>query len=297
VVLASVGCRKNEKYLRIDNPVVDVSADAQSVTVHVEASAAWYPYAAEDWLQPSPDDSDPTLLHIVIPEGEENNSLAERTGQVTIITGDALSAVIKVRQAALDADISVSPATLAEFNGRGGTQQLTVASRNIPEWLFANQSDWLAVTRNEGTDLLSVTAAYSNNLLPRRDTIIVYTDRDGFSSLNDTIPVMQAGLNLAMEIDGMENNSVGIGPEGGVVECRIVSNYDWTVSIDNDGVANNPSGEKSDQWWNISFTVPENVTYELITYTITFVCNSEEYSFTIIQSAGTGSDGEEEPTE
>jgi hypothetical protein len=287
-VLALGGCKKAEKYLRVDTSVVEVTSDAQSVTVRVEASAPWYPYAAEEWLQVWPDENDPTLLHIVIPEGFENNSLTPRTAEINAITGDALSAIIAVRQAALDADISVEPATLSEFSGWGGTRQLIVSSRNIAGWLFANESDWLTITRDEGSDILSVTAAYSNNLLPRHDTIIVYTDEEGFSPLNDTIPVVQAGLDLALEIDGMEGTSVTINHDTGLVEARIVSNYDWTVSIDNGGVASNPAGEKSDQWWNISFTVPQNITSETVTYTITFVCNAEEYPFTIVQSTSTG---------
>jgi hypothetical protein len=294
--LIGSGCQKSDNYLRVDTPVVEVTADAQSVIVHVEASSSWYPYSAEEWLQASPDDSDPTVLRIVIPDGAENNSLTGRTGTVTVVSGDALTATIEVRQAALDAAIEVSPTTLAEFSGRGGTQQLTVVSRNIPEWLFANQSDWLTVTRNEGTDILSVSAAYSNNLLPRRDTIIVYTDMDGFSSLNDTIPVVQAGVDLALQIDGMEGTSVAISHDTALVECRIVSNYDWTVAINNGGVPSNPTGEKSDQWWNISFNVPTNDTTEAVTYTVTFTCNGEEYVFTIIQSAGAGSGGTEPTT-
>jgi hypothetical protein len=288
VVLVAVGCQKADKYLRVERSVVEVTADAQSVDVHIEASASWYPYSPEEWLQPSPDENDPTILHIVVPVGAANNTLSARTGQVTVITGDALTAVIEVRQAGLDADISVSPATFAEFSGRGGTQQLTVSSRNIPEWLVANQTDWLTLTSEEGTDVLSVSATYSNSLLPRRDTIVVYTDMDGFSSLNDTIPVVQAGLDLALDGENMDDRTISISHDTSIVECRIVSNYDWTVTIDNGGVASNPVGEKSDQWWNISFIVPTNDSVEAITYTVTFVCNNEEYIFTIIQSPTPG---------
>jgi hypothetical protein len=291
-VLGVVGCQKADKYLRIDRPVVEISADAQSVEVRIEASASWYPYSAEEWLQATPDDDDPTLLHIVVPVGEENLSLAPRTGTVNIVTGDAASATIEVRQAGLDADISVSPTQLAEFSGRGGTQLLTVTSSNISEWLYANKSKWLTLSRDGNSEDLSVSAVYSNSLLPRRDTIIIYTDMDGFASLNDTIPVVQTGLDLALDSENMDDRTISIAHDTSIVECRIVSNHDWKVTIDNGGVASNPTGERSDQWWNISFTVPTNDSPDAITYTVTFVCNNEDYTFTIIQSPAPVSGGE-----
>lgn len=96
-LLAVGGCAKTDRYLRVFPPVVELAAGVQSVTVSVEASAAWYPYTAEEWLQVAPDDADPTLLHIVIPAGAENNA---RSATVTIITGDAQTADIEVRQEA-----------------------------------------------------------------------------------------------------------------------------------------------------------------------------------------------------
>lgn len=289
---AAAGCEKKDKHIRVDQPLVEVDADIHSVTVRVEASSSWFSYTAEEWLRAYNDENDPMVLHIDITE--KNNSLRSRAGEIAIVTGDAQKAIITVRQLALDAYITVTPSELAEFGGRGGTQTLAVTTSNLEGWLFVNQSDWLTVTRDEGTDILTVRAAYSNNLEPRKDTIIVYTDLDGFEALNDTIPVVQAGLDLALQSEGMEDNTVSINHEAGIVEYRVISKYSWTVTIDNGGTPSDASGEESDQWWNISFTVPENATAADVTYTITFTCDGEEYTYTIIQSAADGG-GEPEP--
>lgn len=291
------GCEKKDKFLRIDPPSFEIEADTRSMTARIEASASWMSYVNSEWLVAFQDEDDPSILYIEIPEGMENNSLEPREVKIDIITGDAQNATIRVLQRALDAQLSVSPSGLQEFDGKGTqTKTLAITTKNIESWAFANAGEWLTVTRGEGAEenILTVRAAYSNNLDARRDTIVVYPETEGFEALNDSIPVVQAGVHLVLRNADMEETSLETGPETAEIDYILASTHDWTVSADNGASLSSTEGNAGTQGETFTVTIPANETAETVTYTVAFLCNGEEYKFTIIQAAGNES-GNQEP--
>lgn len=294
-LLAAAGCDNKDKYLRANPPSFELDALPQSVVATIEASSAWMYSGDADWFTTAKDGSDPSLLHIVIPE--TNESLSPREGTITIVSGDALQITIQVLQRALDASIEVTPRSLEEFDGKGtSAQTLTVETHNISEWGFTNRESWLTVTRGEGSEsnVLTVTAAYSDSFEPRRDTIIIGAINTEFEALNDTIPVVQREVNLVMihdETDTVIESTFETGPEAAGIEFSIASAYDWTLEAGGGAVPDVTSGEADTTGQTgLTVSIPENTGTETIEYPLTFECGGETYTFTIIQPAPGGDD-------
>lgn len=287
LVLIATGCNGGDKFLSIDPTEFNIDASAQSLTAGIAASSSWYPYSPEEWIIAYPDESDLSVLHIEIPEEQSNQSLEPREGLITIITGDGQTATIRIRQAALDVVLTITPSELQEFDGKGGEQTLSVTSQNISDWAYSTSpfvtDEWLTVTRD--ADLLTVAAAHSNLLEPRRDTIFIYPAAEELQSIRDTIPIVQAAVKLVLLNNDMSGTTLETGPEGAEIDFTVVASDSWTVTADNDAVPSEDSGD-ADTTGEIvlTVTIPENLTAETVTYTLTFNCGGEEYAYTIVQS-------------
>lgn len=287
VVFAVAGCNKKEKYLRISPPSFNFDAGPQDVTATVEASASWMQFSNIEWLDSYVDDDDPTIIHIVI--AETNNSLSPREAEIDIATGDAQKTTIRIYQQAIEASLDVTPPGLKEFDGRGTkTHTLTVDAVNLLEgWDVVRKPEWIVVEDGgEGNEhILTVKAKYTDLIETRKDTIVIGPLDTQFIGLNDTIPVEQAGLGLILWRDKWGETMLEVGPEAADVDFTIVSLYDWTASVDNEATLSEVSGEATNQGDDFTVTIPENKGTETVTYTVTFECDGETYSYTIVQAA------------
>lgn len=293
LLAVSAGCDKKDKYLRADPPSLEFDAQAQSATATIESSSSWYYNSGAAWLDVYADNDNPSLLHVV---AQANESLSPREDEVNVVSGDALQISVRVFQRALDASIEVTPPALLEIDGRGTlVQTLTVTAHNVSEWAFTNRENWLDVSRGEGDrdNVLTVRADYSHMFEPRRDTIIIGVPREGFEAINDTIPVVQRGVNIVL-IDATGNvveNIFEIGAGVTEIEFSVASAYDWTLTASGGAVPSATSGiADTSGKTGLLITVPENTGIETVEYLLEFKCGGESYPFTIMQSAPSGGD-------
>ena len=289
-ILLSAGCAEKEKFLKIDPPSFDIDANSQTVKATIEASASWMSYSATEWLRTYPDESQPGILIIEIPEDQPNMSLEPREGEITIITGDAQTATIPIRQKAMEVSLTVTPDT--PLNAKGSEQtltSLTVECINLTDWEYSTTAkdspddEWLQIERNENT--LDVTIPRSHQLTERRDTIFIRPTDSGFETISDTIPVYQSAAWLVLVNDAMTGETVSAEPQAATVEYTLASLADWTASADNGASITSQSGSADTQGTALTVSIPENTIQSEVTYTLTFSCGGETYTYYIIQSA------------
>lgn len=171
VAAAVLSCKKDE--IKQETLEVSPSEDLQflakgneDAVLTISASASSYEVDAEDWVITKKNGN---KLSVNV----EDNKSAERSCDMTISAGTAEPVVIKIKQAAGEADaISVAPTSLL-FRASGNEPRTLAVTTNVEDWTYVatfgenEQEDWFTVTPDDA-DPKSLTV-----------TVTDYTETDG----------------------------------------------------------------------------------------------------------------------
>ena len=235
VAAAVLSCKKDE--IKQETLEVSPSEDLQflakgneDAVLTISASASSYEVDAEDWVITRKNGN---KLSVNV----EDNKSAERSCDMTISAGTAEPVVIKITQAAGEADaISVAPTSLL-FRASGNEPQTLAVTTNVEDWTYVatfgenEQEGWFTVTP-DGADPKSLTV-----------TVTDYTETDGertgsidFSAGEATVsvPVRQSARDM-VEVTPSEPLTFSWNDAEGVALEVTTTADSWDAAVDADG--------------------------------------------------------------
>ena len=235
VAAAVLSCKKDE--IKQETLEVSPSEDLQflakgneDAVLTISASASSYEVDAEDWVITRKNGN---KLSVNV----EDNKSAERSCDMTISAGTAEPVVIKITQAAGEADaISVVPTSLL-FRASGNEPQTLTVTTNVEDWTYVatfgekEQEGWFTVTP-DGADPKSLTV-----------TVTDYTETDGertgsidFSAGEATVsvPVRQSARDMVEVIPSEPLTFSWNDAEGVALEVTTTADS-WEAAVDTEG--------------------------------------------------------------
>jgi hypothetical protein len=283
--------------------VLEVAAtDVSSHAVMIEASSSWmfdtffgapHEEGTSRWASARYDSNNPALMWVETLGRNENPE--PRLDTVVVVSGDGLRLEILVRQGALEVSFGVAPASIEPFGPReSDTRTVSVSSTIAWEYEVVDRSDWLTVARSDDPDsasgTLTVAAAPTRSLDPRRDTIVVRPANQAFHAQHThKIPVEQAGIDLIVESEKMNTSTfaVEIPAAGGEIPLWVYSRAGWTASVNapperaaldiTSGPADIESGIP------VVMTAAANPSTEQFEFTLTLTSAGQKYEYICIQ--------------
>lgn len=235
VAAAVLSCKKDE--IKQEMLEVSPSEDLQflakgneDAVLTINASASSYEVDAEDWVITRKNGN---KLSVNV----EDNKSAERSCDMTISAGTAEPVVIKITQAAGEADaISVAPTSLL-FRASGNEPQTLAVTTNVEDWTYVatfgekEQEGWFTVTPDDA-DPKSLTVKVTD-----------YTETDGeragsidFSAGEATVsvPVRQSARDM-VEVTPSEPLTFSWNDAEGVALEVTTTADSWDAAVDTDG--------------------------------------------------------------
>ena len=235
VAAAVLSCKKDE--IKQETLEVSPSEDLQflakgneDAVLTISASASSYEVDAEDWVITRKNGN---KLSVNV----EDNKSAERSCDMTISAGTAEPVVIKITQAAGEADaISVVPTSLL-FRASGNEPQTLAVTTNVEDWTYVatfgekEQEGWFTVTPDDA-DPKSLTV-----------TVTDYTETDGertgsidFSAgeAKVSVPVRQSARDM-VEVTPSEPLTFSWNDAEGVALEVTTTADSWDAAVDADG--------------------------------------------------------------
>lgn len=235
VAAAVLSCKKDE--IKQETLEVSPSEDLQflakgneDAVLTISASASSYEVDAEDWVITRKNGN---KLSVNV----EDNKSAERSCDMTISAGTAEPVVIKITQAAGEADaISVAPTSLL-FRASGNEPRTLAVTTNVEDWTYVatfgenEQEDWFTVTPDDA-DPKSLTV-----------TVTDYTETDGersgsidFSAgeAKVSVPVRQSARDM-VEVTPSEPLTFSWNDAEGVALKVTTTADSWEAAVDTDG--------------------------------------------------------------
>ena len=235
VAAAVLSCKKDE--IKQETLEVSPSEDLQflakgneDAVLTISASASSYEVDAEDWVITRKNGN---KLSVNV----EDNKSAERSCDMTISAGTAEPVVIKIAQAAGEADaISVAPTSLL-FRASGNEPQTLAVTTNVEDWTYVatfgenEQEGWFTVTP-DGADPKSLTV-----------TVTDYTETDGertgsidFSAgeAKVSVPVRQSARDMVEVIPSEPLTFSWNDAEGVALEVTTTADS-WEAAVDTEG--------------------------------------------------------------
>lgn len=234
VAAAVLSCKKDE--IKQETLEVSPSKDLQflakgneDAVLTISTNASTYEVDAEDWVIRQKDGN---KLSVNV----EDNKSAERSCDMTISAGTAEPVVIKITQAAGEADaISVAPTSLL-FRASGDEPKTLTVTTNVEDWTYVadfgenEQKNWFTVTPDDA-DPKSLTV-----------TVTDYTETDGertgsidFSAgeANVSVPVRQSARDM-VEVTPSEPLTFSWN-DAERVALEVTTTADsWNVAVDAD---------------------------------------------------------------
>ena len=234
VAAALVSCKENE--LEQETLEVSPSGDIrfrakgnEAKVLTISTNASTYEVDAEEWVITQKDGN---KLSVNV----RDNKSAERSCDMTISAGTAEPVVIKITQAAGEADaISVAPTSLL-FRASGNEPQTLTVTTNVEDWTYVadfgknEQKDWFTVTPDDA-DPKSLTV-----------TVTDYTETDGertgsidFSAgeAKVSVPVRQSARDM-VEVTPSEPLTFSWNDAEGVALEVTTTADSWDVAVDAD---------------------------------------------------------------
>lgn len=235
VAAAVLSCKKDE--IKQETLEVSPSKDLQflakgneDAVLTISASASSYEVDAEDWVITRKNGN---KLSVNV----RDNKSAERSCDMTISAGTAEPVVIKITQAAGEADaISVAPTSLL-FRASGNEPQTLAVTTNVEDWTYVatfgenEQEGWFTVTP-DGADPKSLTV-----------TVTDYTETDGertgsidFSAgeAKVSVPVRQSARDMVEVIPSEPLTFSWNDAEGVALEVTTTADS-WEAAVDTEG--------------------------------------------------------------
>ena len=235
VAAAVLSCKKDE--IKQETLEVSPSEDLQflakgneDAVLTISASASSYEVDAEDWVITRKNGN---KLSVNV----RDNKSAERSCDMTISAGTAEPVVIKITQAAGEADaISVAPTSLL-FRASGNEPQTLAVTTNVEDWTYDlsfgenEEEGWFTVTPDDA-DPKSLTV-----------TVTDYTETDGertgsidFSAgeAKVSVPVRQSARDM-VEVTPSEPLTFSWNDAEGVALEVTTTADSWDADVDADG--------------------------------------------------------------
>lgn len=236
VAAAVLSCKKDE--IKQETLEVSPSKDLQflakgneDAVLTISASASSYEVDAEDWVITRKNGNELSV-------NVEDNKSAERSCDMTISAGTAEPVVIKITQAAGEADaISVAPTSLL-FRASGDEPKKLTVTTNVEGWTYVadfgknEQEDWFTVTPDDA-DPKSLTV-----------TVTDYTETDG--ERTGSIDFSAGDAKTSVRVTQTAKDKVEVTPsepltfswndaEGVALEVTTTANS-WDAAVDTDWI-------------------------------------------------------------
>ncbi len=218
-------------------PNQDVGAAAGTVNFSLTSNTSWTVNESVGWLNVSPmsGNNNKTL----VASYDENTSVNERIGEITISAAGVPDVMITVTQSGADLVLTVTPSNQTVGASAGNT---TFDIESNTSWTVSETVSWLSVNPGSGSGNATLDVSYDLNSTgaPRVGEITVSTD----GKLADVVTVTQNG-NLP-ELSAEPGSFDFLAPNG-IAFLNVFSNTTWIITADMDWLGLNldtPSGDQ-----------------------------------------------------
>ncbi len=242
-------CKEEEMpFLTLSQTLVTASQDVQTEVIDVYTNASWWSVSvaqtAQDWLKilgPATGSYKGTFQFEIL----ANEKPQDREATITVTGNNGCVSTLIVRQSSMDADLTVSPASIT-FTRSGNIEPETVpavqqkiqvkVTSNHP-WTASSSTssmtgtdNWCKISATEGpagVETIVVTALANNTGAQREAHITVVTDVNGKGRVTRIVEVVQAGSANFLYVTP-DNASVNKDAQAaGVVNMVVTANCDW----------------------------------------------------------------------
>jgi len=215
------------------------SASGSNASLNITSNIDWTVSESADWLSvaPASGSGDATLT---LTATSANDQASDRSTIVTV-SGGGLTRTLNATQSASGniLEISLTQTTVGPEQGLGFVLGIT---SNI-SWTASTTADWLSVTPNSGTGdgtIHIVTTAANEKITDRLATVTVTG-----SGITRTFEFTQTGGEATLDVTAPTEK---LAPESGSqISINLLSNIDWTTSVDDDWLTVTPSSGSGNQ--------------------------------------------------
>ena len=236
---------------------------------------AWNAITNDSWIKVSPESgSGSATLSIT---AEFNNSTKERSGKLTIVSGDVAVPITITQEGG---SVSVSPSSL-DFIDRGETKSVKITTPFT--WTATSSGFWLKLssTSGNGDATLTVTAEANNSTENRNGTLTIVS-----SDKTISVSVYQEGGTISVSPTSIPM----VSENGGSFPIEITTStpFAWTATVSTSWLAlSSTSGNGSS---TISVTVRPNDTFWGRTGNVTITSGRRTVTVSVSQSGAISND-------
>ena len=260
-------------WLKLSENEVTLAKAGGSVEVTVSGNIAWTASEDAEWLSVTPESGEAgeTTLKLTAPE---NPYSAAREAVVTVSGGNE-SVVLKVRQSATEAWLTLSQET-AQVGKKGGNVAVKV-SGNI-DWTASADAQWISVEPASGSfGETAVVVKVAENAEPK--------DREGkVSFTGEGVTAVLTIKEDAASWLSLSQQKVTIVRAGGTAELKVSGNVEWTASADAEWISIAPASGKAGET-AVVISVPMNPDTQERLGTVLFKAEDTEVSLSVSQEA------------
>nr|NQU91957.1 right-handed parallel beta-helix repeat-containing protein [Bacteroidota bacterium] len=219
-VIVTVTQAGAEPELTVNPDNQNVSSLSGTTSFDVTSNTSWTVSKSVDWLTVDPTTgSGNGTLNV---NYDENTSITQRVGSITISAPDVPDVIVTITQAGADPELSVSPDN-QDVSSLSGTTSFNVSSNT--NWTVIESVDWLTVDPTTGTGNGTLSVYYDENT--------TITQRVGnITVLAPDVPdviftVTQAGAGPELEVNPANQD---VSASAGMTSFDVISNTSWIVS-------------------------------------------------------------------
>ena len=203
-----------EDEILVADILLNMPANAGSLTLNVTATGEWSVLNEAEWLTAEPNDQGVLTLTFEANEG------AERSATITLVCGEAQTVVEITQQEGLR--IGVNPSSLS-FTPEGGTLEIGV-SANV-SWKASTKDKWMTVTTKN--DVVTVKATANTTESERKGKVsITYTDAATNAPTSIDVEVVQSAYSVTYLSESVVLNS-----DQTSATVKFDASNEWTASI------------------------------------------------------------------
>lgn len=243
---------------------------ASKYNITITSETDWNAIASDSWINITPSSGGAGEVIASI-EVSPNESVNERTGYVSIRTGnyDRLQIEIKQKGLYLEGDSELS------FTARSEIKKVKISS-NI-EWQAAEEADWIEVNpkKGSGSSEISIGVSANQSTQSRKGTVLISSPT---LNISYRISITQAGMGVTPGTTLLEFDD-----KGGEQQFELTSDGKWTSSITVDWATATPVSGSGDAV--IKVKVEPNTTEYDRSGQILYQFGNDEKSVRITQSS------------
>ena len=252
---------------------LDFSDHGETKSLNLITPFAWTATTSESWIKLSSSSGNGNATLSVT--AEANNSTANRTGTITIVSGDK---TISVPLTQAGGSLSVSTATL-NYIEAGGTKTIKISTSTSLSWTATTKDSWLKIspTSGKGDSSVIITAEANNSLSSRTGTITITS-----GEITRSVSISQEGV---APIFSVTPSSLSFFSARGKQSLSVTSNQFWTASSSVEWLNLSMTSGTGDA--TVTVTVQENASIRGRTGVISFVAGDKMYNVGVSQEGAT----------